>query len=286
MEQFVEFAVNSNTIRGILHTPKTLNTRAIGTYPGLVLCHGFTGNKIGLHRLFVKAARNFSSLGFAVLRFDFSGCGDSDGNYEDITIDGQVQETIAAIEYLSSLPEISKDKVYLTGLSMGGAVAALTAAEVKTLAGLVLWAPVANLYEDNLGTVGTRLLEEIRDKGIAEYQGFALGRPFVQSLQNNFPLTAVRNYPGPLLVLHGTADVEISPWNAELYRQARNKLDSTVVSQINGADHTFTGLDWEEEIFNITAKWLREEQRGERFGEKKRIKMVSGLGGNTWHTGT
>ncbi|MFZ3172320.1 MAG: hypothetical protein WA118_10090 [Carboxydocellales bacterium] len=39
----MEFAVDSNTIRGILHTTKTLNTRAIGTYPGLVLCHGFTG---------------------------------------------------------------------------------------------------------------------------------------------------------------------------------------------------------------------------------------------------
>ncbi|MFZ3172321.1 MAG: hypothetical protein WA118_10095 [Carboxydocellales bacterium] len=108
----------------------------------------------------------------------------------------------------------------------------------------------------------------------------------MQSLQNNFPLTAISNYQGPVLILHGTADVEVSPGNAELYRQARNKLDSTVVSQITGADHTFTGLEWEEEIFNITSKWLREKQRGERFGKQKRIKMVSGLGVNTWHTGT
>lgn len=286
MERFVEFAANGKTIRGILHTPEQSKNKSAGKNPGLVLCHGFTGNKIGLHRIFVKAARYFSSLGFAVLRFDFSGCGDSDGNYEDITIDGQVQETIAAINYISSLSDIAKDKVYLTGLSMGGAVASLTAPEAKTLAGLVLWAPVANLYEDILGIVGSRLLEEIRDKGIAEYQGFALGRPFVQSLQNNFPLLSISNYQGPVLILHGTEDVEISPGNAELYRQAGNKLNSTVVSLITGADHTFSSSAWEEEIFKITAKWLSEKQRGERFGKQKRIKMVSGFGVNAWHTGT
>lgn len=86
MEQFVEFAANGKTIRGILHTPEHQKNKSQDQIPGLVLCHGFTGNKIGLHRLFVKAARYFSHLGFAVLRFDFSGCGDSDGNYEDITI--------------------------------------------------------------------------------------------------------------------------------------------------------------------------------------------------------
>lgn len=295
MERFVEFEVCGKTIRGIFHSPEQQNLWFKGKNPGIVLCHGFIGNKIGLHRLFVKAARYFSRLGFGVLRFDFSGCGDSDGSHEEITIDGQVRETLAALEFIKSQPNIARDKVFLIGLSMGGAVAALTAAQAQALAqvkaqaqalaGLALWAPVANMYEDIQGIVGPRLFEEVRAKGVADYEGFALGQPFIESLQSNFPLTAAKNYRGPLLVLHGTGDMEISPGNAELYRQARNKMDSTVVSLVPGADHTFSGLVWEEEIFKNTAEWLREREGRERIAEEKNFKKVSGLGVDTWHTG-
>ncbi len=123
MEQFVSFAAGGKTLRGVLHLPET----GAAVCPAIVFCHGFKGNKIGLHRIFVKAARFFCQAGYAVLRFDFSGSGESDGVHEEITVDGQVAEVQAAIEllrrpvtfmehcWLFTVPEIRKFRTKTQG---------------------------------------------------------------------------------------------------------------------------------------------------------------------------
>ncbi len=254
MEQFTVFNVNGKAIRGVFHIPDPGN----GQYPAIVLCHGFTGNKIGLHRIFVKAARFFCLAGYAVLRFDFSGCGDSDGDHSEITVDGEVKEALAALDFLREFPQIKTNEIYYTGLSMGGAVAALAAARDPDLAGLVLWAPVANMYDEIRSIVGGRIFIDIWSKGRADFMGFALSRPFLESLQQNAPLTAARKFNGPVLVIHGTADREIPCQNAGFYKEARKGLPySTDVHLVTGADHTFSALNWENEVFDTTVNWLK-----------------------------
>jgi len=254
MEQFVSFAAGGKTLRGVLHLPET----GAAVCPAIVFCHGFKGNKIGLHRIFVKAARFFCQAGYAVLRFDFSGCGDSEGDHADITIDGQVAEALAAIQFIKESWQVKKDEIFLAGLSMGGAVAALAAARVPDLVGLALWAPVANMYDDIRGIVGEGLFAAINAGGMADFMGFALGRPFVESLQKNFPLAAAGDFKGPALVVHGAGDEEIPHKNAGLYQEARKGLPyATDVHLIPGADHTFSALQWEKEVFDITAEWLK-----------------------------
>lgn len=254
MEKYVGFEVAGKTLRGILHLPEA----GSGRYPAIVLCHGFTGNKIGLHRIFVKAARHFQQAGYAVLRFDFSGCGDSDGDHFQITINDQVAETLAALEYVRALPGIDRDSIYLAGLSMGGAVAALSAARAPGLAGLILWAPVTNMYDDIRGIVGGELFSDAWSAGSADYMGFALGRPFLESLQVNFPLQAAANFQGPALIIHGTGDEELRHQNAGFYQEARKDLPyATDVYLISGADHTFSALKWEKEVLEVTQNWLK-----------------------------
>lgn len=254
MEHPVSFPVAGRTIRGVLHIPEDGQDQ----YPAVVLCHGFTGNKIGLHRIFVKAARFFCRAGYTTLRFDYSGCGDSDGDHTGITIDGQIVETLAALGFLKEVPEVKRDETYLIGLSMGGAVASLAAARVSNLAGLVLWAPVADMYEEIRGIVGAGLFADVQAHGTADFEGFALGRPFVESLRNNFPIEAAAGFKGPLLAIHGTGDREIPYQNAGRYREVRKELPyATDVHLIPGADHTFSGLKWEHEVFETTAKWLK-----------------------------
>lgn len=255
MERFVSFTVAGRTIRGVLHLPEAGNAE----YPGVVLCHGFTGNKIGLHRIFVKAARFFCQAGYAVLRFDFSGCGDSDGDHGEITINGQVVETLAALGFLKNMPQIKSDEMYLVGLSMGGAVAALAAARVSDLAGLVLLAPVADMYEDIRGIVGEELFAGAMANGIADYMGFALSSAFIESLQKNSPLAAAASFNGPLLVIHGTGDEDIPYQNAGRYQEVREGLPyATGVHLLPGADHTFSALRWENEVFEVTTGWLKD----------------------------
>lgn len=242
------------TIRGVLHIPE----EGLDQYPAVVLCHGFTGNKIGLHRIFVKAARHFCQAGYVVLRFDFSGCGESDGDHGEITIDGQVAETLTALGFLKKVSQVNSGQTYLAGLSMGGAVAALAAARAADVAGVVLWAPVADMYEEIRDLVGESLISDVQAYGKADFEGFALSRPFIESLRNNFPLEAAAGFAGPILAIHGTADKDI-PWqNSERYREVRKGLPySTDVHLLPDADHTFSGLKWEDEVFETTVRWLK-----------------------------
>lgn len=259
IEEPVNFAVEGKTIRGTLHLPNGGNE---DKRPGIVLLHGFMGNRIGLHRFYVKAARYFCEAGFMVLRFDFSGCGESDGDHADITINHQVAEARAALRVLINHPQVDAQRVILAGLSMGGAVAALTAAQEPGLAGTVLWAPVANLYEDILGVAGAEQFKEVWERGIADFNGFPLGRPFLESLQQHHPLQAVTQYPGPLLVIHGTGDEDVPSSNAALYGLQRQGLDQhTKILLYDDADHTFSGSKWEGDVFNITYSWIKEHTR-------------------------
>ncbi len=252
MEQLVSFQVGSKILRGVLHTPD----KSCSGSSAVVICHGFIGNKIGMHRIFVKAARTFCDAGYIVLRFDFSGCGDSDGDHSEITIDGQVNETLAAIEFLrQSNSQI--DKVFLIGHSMGGAVAALTAETVEDLTGLVMWAPVAKMYDDILGIVGHRIFDSVWNSGTENYMGFELGARFLKSLQQNRPLQAVQNFSGPVLIIHGTGDEEISFKNVSLYKETRIRvLLNSDFHLVMGADHTFSNPSWEEEVFRVTLNWI------------------------------
>ncbi|MFA0780897.1 MAG: hypothetical protein RJAPGHWK_002418, partial [Candidatus Fervidibacter sp.] len=79
-EQFVQFEVQGQRVYGMLHLPD--GTSDTGKkVPAVAMCHGFTGNRIEAHRLFVKAARHFVQHGIAVLRFDFRGSGESEGDF-------------------------------------------------------------------------------------------------------------------------------------------------------------------------------------------------------------
>ena len=51
-----------------------------GPRPAVLMCHGLGGTKVGRHRIYVALSEALARLGIAVMRFDFSGCGDSEGD--------------------------------------------------------------------------------------------------------------------------------------------------------------------------------------------------------------
>lgn len=129
---------------GILHTPSN------NAHPGLaivLLSPGIKG-RVAPHRLYVKLARRLCGAGFRVLRFDFNGLSDADGEldekmvvdvYAAVSVGRYVDDTIAAMDWLQSQHRI--DKFVLSGLC-GGAITGLFAGardqRVDALVGLAL----------------------------------------------------------------------------------------------------------------------------------------------------
>ena len=121
MEKQISIESSGITLRGTLHAPEgPAPSRA-----GLILCHGFGGSSNGAGH--PELARTLERAGYAVLRFDFRGCGASDGERGRVICMEEVEDVRAAIGFLQAQPSVDASKIGLIGASLGGSVA-LTAA--------------------------------------------------------------------------------------------------------------------------------------------------------------
>lgn len=226
--------------------------------PVIVICHGFTGNRIGVDRLFVQAARTFSEAGYLTIRFDYAGCGESTGSYGDGGIHQMAEQTRTVLDYVLSLDGVDYSRITLIGHSLGGAVAVHTAVSDKRVKRLVLWAPVAYPLADINRIIGPRLYKQIISAGEADYLGYCLTNRFIQSLADSRPLQETGQFRGDVLVIHGSADEVIPSESAFLYQKAfwlrsDGTSDKEILLQ---ADHSFTGSRIRGELFGLTTSWL------------------------------
>ena len=133
MEKQIHFTVEGQRLYGMLHLPE-----GKGPFPALSMYHGFTGQRIEPHRLFVKTARKLAIEGFVVLRFDFRGSGESQGDFRDMTISDEIRDALASLDFLTSQPEVNPNRLGVLGLSMGGFVASHVASQSSRVKALVL----------------------------------------------------------------------------------------------------------------------------------------------------
>ena len=105
---------------GILHEPEVEPNGE-----GFVFCHPFGEEKLWSHRVFVNFARKLAQIGYTVLRFDYMGHGDSDGNFSDATIETRISDIVAAVCWLKD-NNSNVNSVSLLGLRLGATLASLT----------------------------------------------------------------------------------------------------------------------------------------------------------------
>lgn len=117
------------------HFPSSPAARAI------VMCHPLGEEKLWSHRVFVTLARDMAAAGFAVLRFDYRGEGDSDRCFEQSDLETRVEDACLAVETVRQLNRSVTD-VTLIGLRFGTIVAAITATRRNDIQRLVMWDPI------------------------------------------------------------------------------------------------------------------------------------------------
>lgn len=255
MEEQIIIHTDSHQLSSVLHIPQCNEHEKM---PALVICHGFISSKVGQHRIFVSLARQLCQAGFVVLRFDFSGCGESSGEYRDVTITGQIEETKKVIDFLIKHPNVDPEQIILLGHSMGGAIAASVAALDKRIQQLILLSPVAEPFDDIVGIMGPVRYQESLQEGMVNYEGFEIGRGFFFSLSEVHPLAEIHKFQGNVLLIHGSEDVETPLKNAYQYQTI---LDKRLGSQcklriVEGADHCYSSPTWKKELVTFILRWL------------------------------
>jgi alpha/beta superfamily hydrolase len=226
------------------------------------MLHGFIGNKIESHQIFVKAARRFADEGVLTLRFDFRCCGESEGLFEELTIEGEIDDALEALRLVRGRKDVQSDRIGLLGYSLGGAIAASAARTSNSgIRCLVLWAPVADPKLVFNAQATPEIVLDFGRRLIHDYYGNAVSQNFLDELFAFKPLEHVRSYSGPALIMHGDEDNSVSPDNALLYEEALSGRGDVDLHMVRGAGHAFAGLGWEGELIDTTAGFLASNLR-------------------------
>lgn len=122
-----------------------------------IFVHPFAEEKLWSHRVYVTTARAFCEQGIVVGRFDFRGHGDSDGDYDEASLERHIKDVNAVIEHIKSTNPSVKD-IGLLGLRLGASIATLTALSRDDIDELILWDPVLD---------GDRYMQEILRSNLA-----------------------------------------------------------------------------------------------------------------------
>ena len=116
---------NGHTLRGIVTLPDTE-----GKVPFVVHLHGFAGSCSGYKSMYTHLSRALAAQGIGSARFDFYGNGESDGEFEDMSFDGLHTDAQDIFAWAAEQPYVDSEKLFLSGQSMGGYIAASCAPAV------------------------------------------------------------------------------------------------------------------------------------------------------------
>lgn len=183
---------------GIVDEPETPSDR------GVVLCYPHGGDYDSAFRSFRILGTRLSRAGFHVLRFDYSGTGDSSGDIEDTAIEQWTEDTVAAIHELRTSCDLRE--VAVVGLRIGASVAALAGADCGAVDRLVAWQPVfdGREYIAGLRMLHQRWLKDERRSGRGKFAADddLLGYRLTPTMRNdleNLGLSSLSKLPAPFV---------------------------------------------------------------------------------------
>jgi uncharacterized OsmC-like protein/esterase/lipase len=244
-----------------------------------IFAHCFTCNKN------LTAVRNISRAlnmtGIAVLRFDFTGLGDSEGDFADTNFTSNIEDLVAAASYLK---ESHQAPTILIGHSLGGA-AVLSAAgllpEVKAVA--TIGAPFDPNHVSHLFEAG---IEEIKSTGQANVtiggRSFKVKKQFLDDLETQVIEKKLRNLRKAILVMHSPQDSTVEVENARRIYSTAHHPKSFI--SLDGADHLLTRKEDSLYVGEMIASWAKRyiaQPQKDTLKAKKQVAVRLGKTGFT-----
>lgn len=260
-----------------------------------LVAHCFTCSKdlTGLVRL----SRELAELGFAVLRLDFTGLGESEGDMQEAGLGGDADDLEDAARWLAD--ELDAPSL-LVGHSLGGVAALLVAGRLPSLRAVAtIGTPSNAAHVLDLVEAGERSPDELDDDDRIEAtiggRSFRLSGRFFRELREREPVACVRELRIPLLVAHAVTDTVVGVHHARtLMEAARDPLASYL--SLGQADHLLVRADqarfaaraiggWTAAVLDL-ALTTRDDGRGERLDERvSRAHTADGYATEGWAGG-
>ncbi|HMB15111.1 MAG TPA: alpha/beta hydrolase [Pelovirga sp.] len=218
---------SGHQLAGILDTPEKAEPRGWALF-----AHCFTCGKSLKSTRHISRALTAKHIG--VLRFDFTGLGDSQGDFSSSHLSSNIGDLVAAASWLkqnTAGPDI------LIGHSFGGAAVLQATSLISSVRAVVTIA--APFDPQHVTQLLDNALEEIEEKGSATVEiagrSFTIGKEFVADLATHKSEERIKKLERPLLVLHSPNDPVVNIDNARLIYQAARHPKSFI--SLDNTDH-------------------------------------------------
>jgi len=231
----------------------------------VIFAHCFTCNKD------LTAVRNISralsSEGLGVLLFDFTGLGESEGDFSDTNFSSNINDLHAASAWLKSKYEVDQ---YLIGHSLGGSAALASASTLEIVKAVVT---IAAPYDPfHVSKLFKEQIDEIKSAGKAEVsiggRPFNLSKEFIEDLKAQQPKKIISEIRKPLLVMHSPQDTVVGVENAaKIYQSAMHPKNFL---SLDGADHLMSDKSDSNYAGKMIAYWIKAQIGSDQNTEKEK----------------
>ena len=233
---------------------------AQGNVPGLFWLGGLKSDMKGTK---AEALDQWArEKGRAIVRFDYSGHGESGGDFLDGTIGRWLEDSRAVFDALCRGPQVA------IGSSMGGWLALLLSAELAqrphpyaSLAGLVLIAPAVDFTEELMWKrFSPEVRREIEQNGVwarpSQYseEPYPITRALIEEGRNHLLFGGMIETGCPVRILQGVQDADV-PWQHALELSARFARDDVVVTMVKDGDHRLSRPEDIERLIAAVAEF-------------------------------
>ena len=233
------------TLRGIVTLPD-----GEGAHPFAVLLHGFGGSCSGHRYQYVNLARALAKRGVGCARFDFFGCGESDGEFGDMTFTGLMDDAADMLAWATGQAYVDAKRLWLAGQSMGGYVAASLAPAAKPH-GLVLMCPGAAMY---YGAAERADMVVASGKDFADLEGLTYKMAFNYDMAAHpDPFEEARGFSGPALIIRANDDKLVSLESCQSYEAL---YDEARLVETSGGGHNFSSLASRRQVEREVADFI------------------------------
>jgi dipeptidyl aminopeptidase/acylaminoacyl peptidase len=233
---------------GVISNP-TGNTKI----PIITLCHGLTTSKDG--RTCSRLEAMLNRKGMSTFRFDFFGHGESEGEFEDITLSEAVKDVLEAIHVLK---DSGYSKIGLMGSSFGGFASLIAASQLTDLILLALKSPVSDYLRLLMARDQDIDIPHWKQNGFISVKGsdgqsLKLNYPFFEDAETIKSGEAIKKIKIPTLIVHGDEDRTV-PLKQSI--QSARLLEDCRLEVIEGADHMYTQPRHFEKMLSLIVDFI------------------------------
>lgn len=256
IREWVELENHGQKIFGMFHRP--LHAKKS---PAVLMCHGFGGTKISKFRVYVLLSERLAEAGIASFRFDFRGSGDSEGDFSEMTLAGEVSDALKAMSFLENHPAVDPERIGILGRSLGGVVAVQAAKKLGNIKSLALWSPAFNgkQWLEKWATVQNPAMDSRLKKQLMRFNGQLANETFLKEFFGVRLEEELKElHQTPFFHIHGEKDFEVNIEHAELYMNCRKGAEGkTYMIRLPNTDHDFSDPEERELAIEETTQWFK-----------------------------